>query len=142
VKPIVVLLALLTTSACAEPLVLPSPSAQAKCPASTTRDGSGVITAAGDIGLLEIRPGRFADEKIIVLVRRGAILGDRLYIRATPAPGNAPGEVDWSTPATAHANAWGDVVFEANTKPIGNTGCWRIERGDGPRDGIIVDLGR
>jgi hypothetical protein len=49
--------------------------------------------------------------------------------------------VYWSAGATPRAHAWGDVVFEANTKPIGNIGCWRIERDDGPRDGIIVDLG-
>lgn len=136
----------LLVCACTAPFVLPSPSASTTCPpktpVTTTHDASGVITAGGDIGLLEVRSSGFADEKVIVLVRRGARLGDQLAIRATGLTSNARGEVYWSAGAKPRSNAWGDVVFEANTKPIGNIGCWRIERDDGPRGGIIVDLGR
>jgi hypothetical protein len=52
--------------------------------------------------------------------------------------------VVWSNPATARTTAWGTAVFEVNTNPIGNAGCWRITRLDAPSSdpGIIIDLGR
>ena len=114
----------------------------AACPATTTRDASGVITSSGDLGLIEIRTATFPGEKLIVLVRRGAVPGDALELRAEAVlpPG---GKVMWSTAATPRTTAWGSAVFDVNTKPIGNGGCWRLVRNDGPADeGIVVDLDR
>ena len=113
------------------------------CPATTTRDASGVITSSGDLGLVELRTATFPGEKLIVLVRRGAVPGDALELRAEAVlpPG---GKVMWSTAATPRTTAWGTAVFDVNTKPIGNGGCWRLVRNDGPADdaGIVVDLDR
>jgi hypothetical protein len=113
------------------------------CPVTSTRDASGVITASGNLGLIEIHPATFPGEKVIVLVRRGAQEGDTLGLRAEPVP-QTGGLVMWSTPATPRATAWGSVVFEVNTKPIGNMGCWHLVSGDFATTdpGIVVDLGR
>lgn len=113
------------------------------CPVTSTRDASGVIVATGDLGLIEIRPATFPGEKVIVLVRRGAKQSDTLALQAEPVP-QTGGAVMWATPATARTTAWGSVVFEVNTKPIGNTGCWRLVTSDGVATdpGIVVDLSR
>ena len=113
------------------------------CPVTSTRDASGVIVATGDLGLIEIRPTTFPGEKVIVLVRRGAKQSDTLALRAEPVP-QTGGAVMWPTHATERTTAWGDVVFEVNTKPIGNAGCWRLVINDGVATdpGIVVDLSR
>jgi hypothetical protein len=103
-----------------------------------------VITSSGDVGLIEIRPATFPGEMLIVLVRRGSQSTDSLGLRAEALTPPGGGMVMWSTPATPRTTAWGSVAFEVNTKPIGNTGCWRLIRSDAPTTdpGIVVDLGR
>ena len=122
----------------------PAAGTTVPCPATTTRDPSGVVVSSGDIGLLETRPGSFPGEKVVVLTRRGSALGDSLEVQATAVGRPGGGVVVWSNPATARTTAWGTVVFEVNTNPIGNAGCWRITRLDAPSSdpGIIIDLGR
>ena len=79
----------------------------------------------------------------MVFVWRGAQLGDTLEFRAVGEDAAARGQVMWSTQATSRTTAWGTVVFAVNTKPIGNAGCWRITRNNGPQDdALVVDLGR
>jgi hypothetical protein len=119
-----------------------SVSSSFPCPVTSTRDASGVISA-GDLGLIEIHPATFPGEKIIVIVRRGAQPSDTLALRAEPVPPTG-GVVVWSTPATARTTVWGGVVFEVNTKPIGNKGCWRLVSSDlaTTDPGVVVDLGR
>lgn len=113
------------------------------CPVTTTHDGGGVVVSSGDLGLIEVRPGTFRDEQTIVLVRRGAATGQDLDLRAVAVARDA-GQVMWSVPTTARVTAWGTVVYEANTKPLGNVGCWRITRATAPPDdpGIVVYLGQ
>jgi hypothetical protein len=120
------------------PLATTSP-----CPVTSTRDASGVIVGGGNLGLIEVRPTTFPGEKVIVLVRRGAKQTDTLSLRADPVP-QTGGAVVWPTHATERTTAWGGVVFEVNTKPIGNAGCWRLVTNDGVATdpGIVVDLGR
>jgi len=115
----------------------------APCPVTNRHDAAGVAVSSGDIGLVEIRPGSFPGEKLIVLVRHGTAIGDSLELHATAVGPSAGGEVVWSTPATARTTTWGTVVFEVNSKPIGNVGCWRLSRLDAPPGdpGIVVDLG-
>ncbi|MDQ6719975.1 MAG: hypothetical protein M3003_04175, partial [Candidatus Dormibacteraeota bacterium] len=112
------------------------------CPVTNRHDAAGVAVSSGDIGLVETRPGSFPGERLIVLVRRGAGIGDSLELHATAVGSSAGGEV-WSTPATARTTTWGTVVFEVNSKPIGNVGCWRLSRLDAPPGdpGIVIDLG-
>jgi hypothetical protein len=113
---------------------------------TATRDASGVITSPGsDLGLIEVLPATFPGEKLIVLVRGGGDPGttfDTLAVRAEPLP-RTGATVEWSTPASPRTTAWGSVVFEVNTKPIGNAGCWWLIRNDGPGNdpGIVIDLG-
>jgi len=102
------------------------------CPVTNRHDAAGVAVSSGDIGLVEIRPGSFPGEKLIVLVRRGAAIGDSLELHATAVGPFGGGDVVWSTPATARTTTWGTVVFEVNSKPIGNVGCWRLTRLDAP----------
>ncbi len=118
--------------------------ATAPCPVTNRHDAAGVAVSSGDLGLVETRPGSFPGEKLIVLVRRGTAVGDSLEIHATAVGSFAGGEVEWSTPATVRTTTWGTVVFEVNSKPIGNGGCWRLSRLDAPADdpGIVIDLGR
>jgi hypothetical protein len=113
------------------------------CPVTNRHDAAGVTVSSGDIGLVETRPGSFPGEKLIVLVRRGTAVGDSLEIHATAVGSSAGGEVVWSTPATVRTTTWGTVVFEVNSKPIGNVGCWRLSRLDAPPGdpGIVIDLG-
>jgi hypothetical protein len=113
------------------------------CPVTNRHDAAGVAVSSGDIGLVETRPGSFPGEKLIVLVRRGTAIGDALELHAIAVGPPASGEVVWSTPATARTTTWGTVVFEVNSKPIGNAGCWRLTRLDAPAGdpGIVIDLG-
>ena len=117
--------------------------ATAPCPVTNRHDAAGVAVSSGDIGLVETRPGSFHGEKLITLVRRGMAIGDSLELHATAVGPSAGGEVVWSTPATARTTTWGSVVFEVNSKPIGNVGCWRLTRLDAPPGdpGIVIDLG-
>jgi hypothetical protein len=113
------------------------------CPVTTKRDPAGVIVSTGDIGFLGTRPGSFPGEQLLTFVRRGSVLGDSLGIHAT-ALGPGRGVVVWSTSASARTTPWGTVVFDVNSKPIGDGGCWRIARSDvsAGDPGIVVDLGR
>lgn len=124
----------------------PNPAANGSntlCPVTSTHDASGITVSSGDIGLVEIRPDSFPGEKVIVLVWRGASTGDALMLRAVALGPRGSGEVVWSVPATARPSPWGSVVFEANSKPIGNAGCWRLLRAGTPstEPGIVIDLG-
>ena len=107
------------------------------------RDSSGVIVSSGDLGLLQIRPASFPGEKLIVLVRRASASGAMLELRATGLGKGGGRMVVFSTAATPQTTSWGAVVFEANSKPLGNVGCWRLSPFDAPTDdaGIVIDLG-
>jgi hypothetical protein len=117
----------------------------APCPVTNWHDAAGVAVSSGDIGLVEIetRPGLFPGEKLIILVRRGTAIGDSLELHATAVGRSGGGEVVWSTPATGRTTTWGTAVFEVNSKPIGNGGCWRLNRLDALAGdpGIVIDLG-
>ena len=114
------------------------------CPVTTTRTVLGVVVSSGDLGLLEMRPGSFPGEKVVVLARQGNAPGDSLAIRASALGPQGGGEVVLSIPATARTTVWSTAVFELNSKPLGNVGCWRITRLDAPAGdpGIVIDLGR
>jgi len=118
------------------------PGARVPCPVTRQRDSSGVIVSpSGELGLLEIGPTSLGGERQIVLLWRGAKLGDSLELVAAPLDPVGRGTVMWSTPATPRATAWGDVVFDANSKPIFNAGCWRLTRSGADDPGIVIDLG-
>jgi len=123
---------------------LPAAGGSASCPVTRQRDTTGVVVSPSrDLGLLEIRgassPG---EQQIIVLLWRGAQAGDSLDLVGAPLDSMGRGPVLWSTPATPRVIAWGNVVFEVNSKPIFNAGCWRLTRSGAPLDdpGIVIDL--
>lgn len=113
----------------------------ASCAPTTSRDAAGVITANGTFGVVgdTSTPSATAMNEPLLIVRRGAVAGDRLDLRFVQLAHSAPATwVEYGVQAQTHPSPWGAVTFEAGWKPIGFAGsCWRV-LADGADTGLVL----
>lgn len=114
------------------------------CRPTTTRDASGVITIDGNVGIIGDTFTRSGDGSFLV-VRRGAVTGDRASLQFTQIGTTAPATwVQYSSSADPQESKtpWGDrVAFAAGWKPIAfENSCWRLIV-DGTDTGLILAVG-
>lgn len=115
----------------------------AACAPTTSRDAAGVITANGTFGVVgdTSTPSATAMNEPLLVVRRGAVAGDRLDLRFVQLAESAPATwVEYGVQARTHPSPWGEVTFEAGWKPIGFAGsCWRV-LADGADTGLVLEV--
>lgn len=117
---------------------------RAECPATTTRDASGVITVDGKIGIVGETSTPSGDGSFLVL-RRGAIAGETASLQFTQIGTSAPATwVQYGSAADPQPSPtpWGDpVAFAAGWKPIAfESSCWRLIV-DGADSGLVLKVG-
>ena len=128
------------------PSTAPAPretAAAAACAPTTSRDAAGAITANGTFGVVgdTSTPSATAMNEPLLVVRRGAVAGDRLDLRFVQLAQSAPATwVEYGVQARTHPSPWGEVTFEAGWKPIGFAGsCWRV-LADGADTGLVLEV--
>jgi len=120
-----------------------SPTPAAGCDPTRSRDASGVITSDGRVGIVG---ETFAFGGLLKggtqVVRRGAIVGDRIDVRFDQIGNTAPAKsVAHGVDAAPMPTPWGDAAFMIGWKPIAfEDSCWRLIV-DGADTGVILAVG-
>ncbi len=120
-----------------------SAGASSGCHWTRTTDASGVMTTDGLVGIVgPTYASSSAVNDLLLMVRRGVVLGDRVTVRFQQLGAGAPATwVEYSVAASERKTPWGDLAFPLGVKPIGfPNSCWRVLV-DGSDSGIILAIG-
>lgn len=99
------------------------------CPLTRSTDASGVLTVDGQVGILDrTYASSAAVNEAFVMVRRGAVVGDRASVEFRQVGTSAPATwVAYGVGAEPYRSPWGDAAFRLGVKPIGfANSCWRL----------------
>lgn len=122
----------------------PTQAVALSCEPTRSRDGAGVITLDGRLGIVG---ETFAHGSVMNggfwLVRKGAVAGDRVALHFEQIGATAPAKwVEYSVSASPRTTPWGDVAFSVGWKPIAFfNSCWRLVV-DGSDTGLVLAVGQ